>query len=256
MAHPTSTDEPFILELSLDKDSPAPLYSQIAAPLEEAILSGRLEPGQLIEDEVSMAKRLKVSRPTTRRALADLVSRGLLTRKRGAGTRVTPMHVRRPLALTSLNDDLIKAGFIPHTEVLSYTVRLADADDALALDCAEGTEIVDVTRRRTLEDRPLAILHNLLLSQTAPTVTQLSARGLYSCLEDRGIHPSSAQQNVGARAAEEDEAKLLGIPLGSAILTMERTAFDTNGKVIEFGTHIYNAELYSFHFTLNSSTGL
>lgn len=249
-------DEPFVLNVVLDKDSSTPLYGQIATPLEEAILSGQLKPGQLLEDEVSMAKRLQVSRPTTRRAMQDLVSRGLLTRKRGLGTRVTGMHVRRPLALTSLNDDLLKAGFTPQTEVVSYSIRLADEDDALAMQCPEKTEIAEVVRRRTLDGRPLAILRNLLLAESAPSVTQLTTNGLYACLQDKGIHPVTAQQSVGAKAADEDEAALLDIPVDSPILTMERTAFDAQGHVIEYGTHVYNAELYSFHFTLNTSSGL
>ena len=123
-------DVPFVPQIALDRDSEVPLYQQIAHPLEELILAGRLEPGRLIEDEVSMARRLKVSRPTTRRALRDLVARGLLTRRRGVGTRVTPMHVRRPLGLTSLNDDLVDAGFTPRTEVLSYEVMLAGEQEA------------------------------------------------------------------------------------------------------------------------------
>ena len=67
-------DVPFVPQIALDRDSEVPLYQQIAHPLEELILAGRLEPGRLIEDEVSMARRLKVSRPTTRRALRDLVA--------------------------------------------------------------------------------------------------------------------------------------------------------------------------------------
>ncbi|EJZ87716.1 pyruvate/2-ketoisovalerate family 2-oxoacid:acceptor oxidoreductase, gamma subunit [Schaalia turicensis ACS-279-V-Col4] len=40
---------------------------------------------------------------------------------------------------------------------------------------------------------------------------------------------------------------------GEPVLTMERTAYDAANEVIEFGTHIYNAELYSFRFTLHDS---
>lgn len=246
----TSSPEPFTPTIHLDRNSPVPLYHQIAQPLEELINSGKLQPGQLIEDEVSMARRLAVSRPTARRALQDLVGRGLLTRRRGVGTRVTPSHVRRPLSLTSLNDDLVKAGFEPRTEVLSYEVRLALDEEAAQLGCATGTEIVRIERRRWIDDRRLAVLTNLLPADIAPTLTQLSTTGLYACLEERDIHLVSAHQAVGARSATDTDADLLGIDPGSALLTMERTAYDADGRVIEFGTHIYNATLYSFQFTL------
>ncbi|WP_043534738.1 GntR family transcriptional regulator [Actinomyces polynesiensis] len=243
-------DEPYTPLIHLDRSSPVPLYHQIAKPLEELITSGELPPGRLIEDEVSMAQRLSVSRPTARRALQDLVGRGLLTRRRGVGTRVTPSHVRRPLSLTSLNDDLEKAGFEPRTEVLSYEVRLAQEEDAVHLGCEVGAEVVRIERRRWIDDRKLAILTNLLPVATAPSLTQLTAKGLYACLREAGIQMASASQSVGARSADASDAENLDIAPGDALLTMERTAYDHSGAVVEYGRHVYNADLYSFHFTL------
>ncbi|MFC7581505.1 GntR family transcriptional regulator [Schaalia naturae] len=251
-AVPGPSDEPFVPAIHLDRSSPVPLYHQIAQPLEELITSGRLEPGQLIEDEVSMAHRLSVSRPTARRALQDLVGRGLLTRRRGVGTRVTPSHVRRQLSLTSLNDDLVKAGFDPRTEVLSYEVKLAQEEESALLGCPVDTEIVSIERRRWINDRRLALLRNLLPAKIAPSFTELSSQGLYACLEERGIHPVSARQSVGARNATAEDADQLGVEPGAALLTMERTAYDASGSVVEHGAHIYNAELYSFQVTLTA----
>lgn len=249
-----SPDEPFVLSVRLERTSPTPLYHQIAQPLEALILAGQLEPGRLIEDEVSMAYRLNVSRPTARRALQDLANRGLLTRRRGVGTRVTPSHVRRPLALTSLNEDLVKAGFNPRTEVLSYEVKFADDDEALQLGCDAGAEIVRIERRRWIDDRVLALMRNLIPAESAPTLTQLSgsgpSHGLYACLEQRNIRPVSAQQSVGARAADAADAERLGVRPSAPVLTMRRTAYDADGRIIEYGNHVYNADLYSFQFTL------
>ncbi len=252
MPDTASLDQPFIPDLDLDRDWAIPLYQQIALPLENLILAGKLEPGQLIEDEVSLAQHLNVSRPTARRALQDLVARGLLTRRRGVGTRVTPAHVRRPLALTSLNDDLMKAGFSPRTEVLSYEVKLAQDEQADLLGCEVGQEVVYVERRRWIDDRRLAVLTNLLPASIAPSLTRLSTHGLYECLREDGIHPSAAHQVIGARVADEEQADQLGVTAGDALLTMTRTAYDHTGAVVEYGTHYYNAALYSFQLNLTS----
>lgn len=245
-------DTPFTPEIQLDRKSPVPLYHQIAHPLEELITSGALEPGRLIEDEVSMANRLQVSRPTARRAMQDLVSRGLLNRRRGAGTRVTPSHVHRPLGLTSLNDDLVRAGFTPRTDILGFEMKFADEDEASHLGCAVGAEIARIRRQRWIDDRCLALMTNILPAAIAPNLTELSSQGLYACLEARGIRPATAQQNVGARNADAEDADKLGLEVGAALLTMQRTAYDGEGHVIEFGSHVYNADLYSFTFTLSA----
>ena len=72
-------DETYAPEIVMDRESSTPLYEQIARPIEAAILSGELPAGALIEDEVSMAQRLDVARPTARRALQELANKGLLT---------------------------------------------------------------------------------------------------------------------------------------------------------------------------------
>ena len=239
---------PYIAEITLDRDSSVPLYQQILEPMRQLIMAGELEPGRLIEDEISLSQRLNVSRPTARRALQDLVNAGLLTRRRGVGTRVTPTHIHRQIGLTSLNDDLIKAGYQTKTEVLSYQVHLADDKTATALECGEGTEVVTIKRLRWINDSKLAVMTNTIPSEFAPTLTELSQFGLYECFSRRNVTPASAVQTVGAKAADETEAQLLGLAKGAPLMTVERTAFDSSGAIIEYGSHCYDAAQY--HVTI------
>jgi DNA-binding GntR family transcriptional regulator len=93
---------------------------------------------------------------------------------------------------------------------------------------------------------------NLLPARYAPSFTDLAHQGLYSCIRERGIELLSATQSVGARNASEVEADLLHIGTGSSLLTMERTAYDGAGAAVEYGLHYYDAQRYSFKFTLSS----
>ena len=126
---PDSTS-PFALDITIDRESKTPLHTQISEPLATLILDGTLPAGSRLEDELSMAKRLKVSRPTARQALQHLVDRGLVKRRRGVGTIVSPMHVHRPMQLTSLLSDLSAAGHTTSTSVLDYVEHEADAEAA------------------------------------------------------------------------------------------------------------------------------
>ena len=69
---------------------------------------------------MALAERLDLSRPTVRRAIAELVDRGLLVRRRGVGTTVASQVIHRRDELTSLYDDMVRRGQEPHTEVLSF----------------------------------------------------------------------------------------------------------------------------------------
>jgi DNA-binding GntR family transcriptional regulator len=37
---------------------------------------------------------------------------------------------------------------------------------------------------------------------------------------------------------------------GATLLTMERTAYDEQGRAVEFGSHVYRASRYSFQLSL------
>src|SRR5690625_3672912 len=78
----------------LDRNSPVPLYFQVAQCLEDGIRDGVLPPGTRLENEISLAKRLSVSRPTVRRAIQEVVDKGLLVRRRGVGTQVDRKSTR------------------------------------------------------------------------------------------------------------------------------------------------------------------
>jgi DNA-binding GntR family transcriptional regulator len=158
--------------------------------------------------------------------------------------------VRRSVELTSLYDDLARGGEAPTTEVLSLERVPAPADIAEELDLPEGDEIVAVRRLRRSHGEPLALLTNHLPGRFQPTVEDLVERGLYQYLRSQGVHLRVAHQRIGARQARTDEARLLEEPPRSALLTMQRTAFDDQGVAVELGRHVYRASRYDFETTL------
>ncbi len=111
------------LDITLERNSPVPLYYQLAQSLEHAINTGALAPGDRLENELSLTSRLGLSRPTARQAIQELVKKGLLVRKRGVGTQVVRSQFRRDERLSSLNEDLAKAGKRPTTTLLTFHRR-------------------------------------------------------------------------------------------------------------------------------------
>jgi DNA-binding GntR family transcriptional regulator len=91
------------LFLPIDRNSPAPLYHQLALVLEGAVHSGALAPGTKLDNELELASRLRIARVTVRSALQHLVEAGLVVRTPGSGTHVTPPHrwARPPAHSTS-----------------------------------------------------------------------------------------------------------------------------------------------------------
>ncbi|WP_437022948.1 GntR family transcriptional regulator [Streptomyces sp. enrichment culture] len=239
------------LDLAVDRGSPVPLYFQLSQQLEAAIERGDLTPGSLLGNEIDLAARLGLSRPTVRQAIQSLVDKGLLVRRRGVGTQVVHSRVKRSLELSSLYDDLEAAGQRPATKVLVDTVVPAGAEIAAALGVPEGGDVRRVERLRLAHGEPMAYLCNFLPPGLLDLDTgQLEATGLYRLMRAAGITLHSARQSIGARAATAAEAERLGEAEGAPLLTMQRTTFDDTGRAVEFGTHVYRPSRYSFEFQL------
>lgn len=245
------TEPSLSLQLSVDRTSPVPLYFQLSQQLESAIERGVLTPGSLLGNEIELAGRLGLSRPTVRQAIQSLVDKGLLVRRRGVGTQVVHSQVRRPLELSSLYDDLEAAGQRPATVVLANEIEPASAEVAAALGVPEGSDVRRIERLRYAHGEPMARLRNHLPAGLLDCGTErLETTGLYRMMRAAGITLHSARQSVGARAATAEEGELLGEPAGAPLLTMERATFDDTGRAVEFGSHVYRASRYAFEFQL------
>ena len=239
--------------LQVDRTSPVPLYFQVATRLQAMIEKGEIGVGARIENEIDLAERLGVSRPTTRRAIQYLVERGMLVRKRGVGTQVVHPKVRRPVELSSLYDDLVAGDRAPRTEVLELRIMPAPDAIAAALELPAGTDVTWIERLRYAAGEPLALMHNAIpLDVLRLTPETLSERGLYELLRRAGHVPRIATQVIGARSATATEARTLQEKRGASLLTMTRTAWDASGRALEYGSHLYRASRYSFELNLSA----
>ena len=237
--------------IEIDRHSPVPLYFQISHRLEAAVDSGMLAPAEMLPTEIEFAHTLEVSRPTMRRALDELVEKGLLVRRRGVGTWVNSAEVRRRVALTSLYDDLRAAGRNPATRVLRFETELADAHAARALGVATDHPLVFCERLRLADGVPVAVLRNWLPSRFQDiSAADLERHGLYFLLGQRNGRPRVAHQRVSARSASAAEAKLLGTLRSAPLITMQRTAFDRAGRAVEYADNLYRADLYAIEVTV------
>lgn len=115
------------LAITLDSHSNLPLHQQLYEELRQAILTGRLLPGQKVPSTRSLAQLLEISRTTVTQSYDQLLSEGYLETRVGSGTYVcdqlpddllhsTPVNVKAqsspsPIALSQYGDRLRQAPF-------------------------------------------------------------------------------------------------------------------------------------------------
>lgn len=239
------------VSVTLDRTSPVPLYHQVATAYETAIRDGSLPPGTRLDNEIELAKRFNLSRPTMRQALDQLVQAGLVVRRRGIGTQVVEPPVRRPLQLSSLYDDLVEQGSKPTTQLLEFSQVDADKDRAELLAIDQGTPLQHIRRVRVVDGTPLAVMENWVPTEIVKLGPEaLKNNGLYNLMRSAGIDFRLAHQRMGATIASPEQAALLDVDKGSPLVLMERVARDSNGRAVDGGHHLYRADMYSFEMTL------
>jgi DNA-binding GntR family transcriptional regulator len=106
---------------------------------------------------------------------------------------------------------------------------------------------MSLERIRLADDEPMALMHNHLPAGLVQlNMEMLEQHGLYELLRASGIGLYSATQRMGAKNASAAEARMLNETRGTALLTMERIAYDQSGRPVEFARHLYRASRYAF----------
>jgi GntR family transcriptional regulator/MocR family aminotransferase len=77
-----------LLDVTLDQGSATPLFHQLYTELRQAILGGRLRPGEKLPASRALAAELGISRNTVLGAFDQLLSEGYLVMRGGSGTYV------------------------------------------------------------------------------------------------------------------------------------------------------------------------
>ena len=104
--------------------SGAPIYEQIAAQIKDQIVDGTLEPGQPLPSIRALAKDLRISVITTKRAYDELEAQGFLTTVAGKGCFVAEQNTQliRESRLREIEEHLQSAA------ELARSCRVADSE--------------------------------------------------------------------------------------------------------------------------------
>jgi GntR family transcriptional regulator len=228
-----------------DPDSVTPLYIQIANRLSAGINSGDWRANEALPSERTLSEMLEISRVTARKAIDMLCERGMLTRRRGSGTYITP-RLEQPLSrLTSFSEELSQRGFVAGSRWLERTLGVAAPLELLSLGLSPGMPVVRLKRLRTADDVVMAIE-----TTTIPAIHMPDPHGvtdsLYGYLEARGAIPMRALQHIRAINASVEQASLAGLATGAAMLHITRVSYLQSGAAVELTHSFCRSDFYEF----------
>jgi GntR family transcriptional regulator len=230
------------------RDGRGPRYVQLHRHIAGAIAEGRLEPDAQLPPERDLAEQAGVSRVTVRQAVAQLVADGLVDQRRGAGSfvrRAGPKLEQSLSRLISFTDLMTARGKQSSSVVLARGLFLPSPDESLALGIPAHERVARVERLRSADGVPMAIERSSLPTDILPEPERVET-SLYTILRERDAAPARAIQRITALNLGPDEARLLNLAVGAAVLRIDRTAYLPTGRPIEFTRGIYRSDLYDF----------
>lgn len=220
---------------------------QLRRQLLSEISSGALAPGARLGSERELAERYRVSRATLRQVFAALEEAGLVTRVpgRAGGTFISHAKVDHDLtSLVGVPAYLARQGYVAGTRVLSTLMTTADDPTALALQLEPGALVVAIRRIRLADGKPISLDHAQFPAERFPGLMEMSlGASLYELLErEFDTVPADAEELIEVVHATDEEATLLSVEPGAALLSITRTSFDAEGKPFEHSHDLFRAD--------------
>lgn len=226
-------------------------FRQIARIIAGQIANGEMARGSRLLSERDLGKHFNVSRVTIRRALVELQERGLIEPEGARGWFVTSA-LGEPNALMGFSEMARARGLVPRSRVLNAEIRTATLDEAERLGIAPGAKLFELERVRLLDDVPVAHERSRVVLDLAPDVARADFQmtSLYDELRKFGVVAHSADYVLQAASADEREAEVLDVSLGSPLLIATATAHMQNGKAMELSHSVFRSDRYRFRTTL------
>ena len=207
-------------------------------------------PGTAAPSERDLVDRFGVARMTVRQALDALVGEGVLERFPGRGTFVAGPR-RTPTGVSSFTEDMARRGMVAEARTLAAEHVVAGERLARALQIVPGTPVVHWRRLRMADGRPVCLSDAYLEHGRIPGLLDALPDSLYEALGARGARPTWAEDVLTAGAASPDEAALLELPPGAAVLRHNRRAL-AGEVVVEVSRTIYRGDSYTMSLQLRA----
>lgn len=234
------------------RDDPTPRYAQLADLFRQRIERGVWRRQERIPSLDELTSEFAVARVTVRQAVAQLSGEGLLSAERGRGTFVTGIPNRsRSLRLES---SLAAIAAVYRGDKPELTL-IDETNAAPHLTAADGRPAHKYRHLRRVHSRA-GESYCVISIYLDETIFQMASRRFRRetvvpvLLELPGIGIAAARQSLKVTSADTEVARLLKVPLHSAVAEVRRVVTSQLGIVLYLGEVTYRGDYINFEMDL------
>jgi DNA-binding GntR family transcriptional regulator len=223
-----------------------PMYHQIAQVLRRRLEAGDLGAGSQLATEQALCEEFGVSRTTVRHALSYLKREGLLSSRRGVGTRRVATESRKKYVRSS--GDPLHATLASKPRIVSLGLATPPAQAAHFLGLEDGEQVLKLVRVHDLDGEPLSMVVSYLPAYMAPKLTRAALReSLHEIFwHDFGLKVEKSVHTIRVSRADTDVAELLNIGLAEPVMHIQASTFLRGGQPIRWTENYLREDRYEY----------
>jgi GntR family transcriptional regulator len=233
----------------IDSSSFVPYYVQIVDHVRSLIKKNKLREGQIFCSEGEVAQALGISKMPVRQAFQKLRAEGLLVIAKGkrpvVGSGRVPWNFQQ---LRGFSEEMRRRGLNPSARLLSITLEDPGIEVAQALKLNTGERVYEVRRLRSVDGEPVALVTSYLPARIFAGIEKqdLEKQSLYSIFEKSYMRKLQwAEESIGAANAGDEESAILRTSVGSALLVIRETTYDSQNVAIEHSLSLLRGDRYT-----------
>lgn len=222
--------------------------------IDEFIAEHHLQPHDRLPTERKMCEMWNCNIITLRRAIQRLANEGVLYSIQGSGTYVADRKVERNLwQFSSFSQAMRQSGATLGNRLISQSMVEANKVLARSLKVPLGEKIIVTSRLRIVNGTPFALENSYIPYRLCNGLEahDLEQNSLFEILRVHyGIIPVRATQEIEIYYVEGQEAQLLDLPDGEAVLLLSDVAFDAQQNPIEYAQSLTRGDRCIFYSKL------
>ena len=227
-----------------------PLHLSISENLRKQILEGEFQPGQQLPSEHQLISEFQVSRITVRRAIANLITQGLVVAQRGKGVfvkeqRKVTYSLSSPIVF--FEEDMTRQGASSSLQNLVFEPVLPPTPIQQALHLLPNCEVYLQKKLLLLDNAPAAVdVTYILFDLGEKLADQLQSRMTFPVLEQNAIKIQRIEARLECTYADYEMSEYLKVPLGHPLLVYCHTAYSEQNQPIVSGKAFSRGDRLSY----------
>lgn len=236
-------------------DGRTPIYLQLREIVRSKIEEGEYLPGMAIPSENKLAETFGINRLTVRNAVEALVHEGILQRVQGKGVFVVGDKYEE--ALEELG------GFVTSPSIRNKRVSIKELEKSLRyagdkysnfFDIAQNDLIFDIRHLNYVDDVPLSLEQIFVPEDVLPQLKDVNSSvfSMSDIFTFYGIEVFNMRQTMElVTRGLSKTRKLLGVSDDIALIMLECSYRDREGRMIEFSRSFIRSDKCSFSISLH-----